>query len=136
MSKQKGGQPFNVNAEKWTESEALNIGNGLLDWLNIDNDDHIFFQEYLVDKHGLYEELISYLSGKYDSFLKLIKRCKKKQESKIVRYALKNKVNVTMAIFLLKNHHAYKDKTEQDVKMDTNIKHDSLIDRIKLSSEE
>ena len=43
--KKKGGQLGNKNAEKWTEEEALKLGNDLLDWMKAD--DNFWVKEYL-----------------------------------------------------------------------------------------
>jgi hypothetical protein len=112
--KNKGGQPGNDNALKWTEEKALKIAAGLIEWLKID--DNVFFQDYLVMEHGLYKEIVSYLCTQYGSFLNDIKRAKEIQEIKLQKAGFKGESNPAVTIFLLKYHHKYTDKTQVEVK--------------------
>lgn len=112
-----GGQINNKNAEKWTEEKALKLGNELIDWLKAKDKDgedkgNIFFKEFLVIENDLYQDLIDYLDGKFESFSDLIKRAKIIQEIKLVKYGVADRLQAAMTIFVLKNHHDYKDKTE------------------------
>jgi len=98
-------------SEKWTEKKAVKIGNDLIKWLKAD-DENIFFNEFLIIKNDYYEELISYLSKKFTSFLKLIENAKKIQELKLVKFGVFDKLNATMTKFTLINNHNWKDKQE------------------------
>lgn len=116
------GAPIgNKNAEKWTEKKALKLGNDLIDWLNAKDEEgedkgNIFFKEFLVIENDLYQEIIDYLCEKYKLFFNLIKRAKAIQETKLVKFGLADRLQTTMAIFVLKNHHDYKDRKEIDNK--------------------
>lgn len=124
--KKKGGQLGNKNAEKWTEEEALKLGNDLLDWMKAD--DNFWVKEYLID-NDINEKATNYLSHKYDSFLTLLERAFSIQEKKLVSNGLKNKWNNAMAIFVLKNKHGYKDKTEVD--SNVKVEYDGFLNDIK-----
>ncbi len=108
--KNEGGQPGNKNAEKWTEQIALDLGNELINWIKLD--DNIFFEDFLYIVKDLHPNIIGYLSKKYKSFNELLKRSKKIQELKLVKLGIKDKLQPAMTIFVLKNHHNYKDKQE------------------------
>jgi hypothetical protein len=109
MAKNKGGRPL-----IWTEEKVMKLGNELLEWMLL-SEDNIWFETFLYEKGEIYPQLISEMCVKYERFSELIKKIKKLQEGKIVNGALKQNLNTAMSIFLLKNHHGYKDKQEQDV---------------------
>ena len=108
----RGGQEGNKNAEKWTEEKALELGNEMIEWLK--KDGNVFYGEFLSVVKDLYPNTISYLEGKFESFLYLKKKAQKIQEFKLLNKGLNNEVNPTITIFTLKNHHNYKDKSEVD----------------------
>lgn len=96
--------------EKWTEEEAMKIGEGLLNWLKKKDEQgndmgNIFFEEYLVIERDLYPHLITYLSKKFTSFLQLIEKAKKIQEIKLYSYGTADRLNATMTKFVLINEH-------------------------------
>ena len=128
--KKKGGQLGNKNAEKWTEDEALKLANNLIDWLAVD--ENFWVKEYLVN-NDLNDTLTNYLSHKYDSFSSLLEKAFSIQEKKLVSNGLKNKWNNAMAIFVLKNKHGYKDKTEVD--SNVKVEYDGFLNDIKPPSE-
>jgi len=103
--------------EKWTEKKALELGDNLIKWLNKKDENqkdegNIFFEEFLIIEQNLYPELISYLSNKFLSFLKLIEKAKKIQEIKLVKYGVADRLNASMTKFVLANHHNYSEKRE------------------------
>ena len=53
--------------------------------------------------------------AKRDGFSDYIKELEGLAEQELIQGATKGKLNPTMSIFLLKNHHGYKDKSEQDI---------------------
>lgn len=102
-------------AEKWTEKRALKVGNELLLWLkDKENEENIFFEDFLYIENNYYSELISYLSKKFTSFSKLIDKAKKIQEIKLKKYGTFDKLNASMTKFVLINNHNWKDKFEFD----------------------
>jgi len=107
----------NKVAEKWTLDEVMKLGNDLINWMKAkdenDNDKgNIFYEDFLCIENDYYEELISYLCDKFEPFLKLIKKAKKIQELKLIKFGIADRLQPTMTIFVLKNHHNYKDKSE------------------------
>jgi len=121
-----GGQPGNKNAEKWTEEKALEIGNSLIAWLKVEpeiiktlngrqiENINLYKIEFL-SRNGFTKDLIRDLCSRFISFHDLIKEADEIQEAKILKYSALNKINPTISIFCLKNHHGYKDKSEMDM---------------------
>ncbi len=89
---------------KWTEKKAKKVGKDLIKWMNED-DQNLFFEEFLILKNNYYPELISYLCKKFTSFLKLIERAKKIQEIKLYKFGVGDQLNATMTKFVLINEH-------------------------------
>ncbi len=124
--KKEGGQPGNKNAEKWTEEESLKLANNLIDWLAVD--ENFWVKEFLIN-NDLSEKTTNYLSDKFMSFSTLLEKAFSIQEKKLVSNGLKNKWNNAMAIFVLKNKHGYKDKTEVD--SNVKVEYDGFLNDIK-----
>ncbi|MCA9368211.1 hypothetical protein KC887_08230, partial [Candidatus Kaiserbacteria bacterium] len=71
-----------------------------------------------LDRCDLYPQIWSYWLEKFaddPEVFEAIKRIEGKMENKVVKNALKGDANATMSIFVLKNKHDWKDKTEADV---------------------
>jgi hypothetical protein len=98
---------------KWTEKKSMDLAEELIQWLQIS--ENIWINTFLIQKKGLYPQLISELGEKYPQFSEAIKSAKALQEGKVVKNALQNEYNSTMSIFLLKNNFGWKDKTEQEI---------------------
>lgn len=107
--KNKGGRPL-----IWTEEKVLKLGEELIQWLKSD-EDNVWFERFLYEVKDLYPQFISEMVEKYPKFSELIKRAKKIQENKLVDGCLKHNLNSTIAIFVLKNHYQYTDKTQTDI---------------------
>jgi hypothetical protein len=107
--KNPGGRPT-----KWTEEKVLLLGQDLINWLKEDRD-NVWFERFLYEEQDLYPQLISEMVHKYPKFAELIKKAKKIQENKLVDGTLKHDLNPTMAIFVLKNHYQYTDKTQTEL---------------------
>ena len=97
--------------EKWTEENALQLGEDLIAWQKSENV-NIFFEEYLVIERDLYPSLIAYLSNKFTSFSKLIEKSRKIQELKLQKYGTADKLNAAITKFVLVNKHGWRDKQE------------------------
>ncbi len=110
--------------EKWTEEKALKLGREMIIWLNeIDKDGedvgNILFEEFLVIKKGLYPQLPEYLCKKFTSFLNLYNTAKKTQEIKITKYGLADRLNASMAKFILAANHGLSDKPKEEKEKET-----------------
>lgn len=99
-------------AEKWTEKRALAIGGDLIDWMKSGGKNQIYMQEFLILENDLHPDLPSYLSKKFPSFSELLKRAKKIQEIKLIKYGTADKLNASFTKFVLINNHDYKMKVE------------------------
>lgn len=105
--------------EKWTEKKALRLGEDMINWLILKDNEgkdvgNILFEEFLVIEQKLYPEIISYLKDKFTSFLKLYELAKKIQEVKMSKYGLADRLNSGMCKFLLSATHGLKEKSEID----------------------
>jgi len=112
----------NKAAEKWNEEEALKFGNDLLDWMRKE-DDNIFFDDfiYLVDHKGkyagkIYTDLPGYLAKKYSSFLDILDICRKIEETKLKKFSAFDKLNASIAKFLLSAEYNYREKSDMTTK--------------------
>lgn len=104
----KGGQYNNLNAEKWTEEIAKEFGKDLLLWFSKE-ETNIYFKEFLL-QNDLYADVVTYLCKKFPSFSDLIKMAKEWQELRLWKWGTLGKLDRTMAIFSLKNHHGARDE--------------------------
>jgi len=109
----------NKAAEKWTEKEALKVGNDLISWLrevDEDGDDkgNMLFEEFLYLNNDYYPELISYLKNKFTSFLKLHEKAKKIQEIKLHKHGLADRLNASIVKFSLINNHGWSNENKED----------------------
>ena len=107
--KNPGGRPV-----KWTEEKVLELGEELIAWLKV-SEDNVWFERFLYEEKDLYPQLIGEMKDKYPKFAELIKKAKKIQEGKIVDGSFKHNLNPTMAIFVLKNHYQYTDKQHTEL---------------------
>jgi hypothetical protein len=97
-----GGRP-----EIWTEEAALQLGEQLIAWYEVD-EDNIYLKEFL-SKRRLHSQIISELTSKWESFSELIKIAKEIQEVRLLKKEGKGEIK---SMFVLKNHHGYADKQE------------------------
>ncbi len=144
-SRKKGGQPGNKNSEVWTEKKAMALGFELQEWMGKEPDyyypekgqrqiskGYLFANKFLSEQN-LDEDIIGWLCKKYSSFADLYKKAKYKQEQKLIELGCTGVLNPALTIFVLKNHHGYKDKIEDtviDVSFDTEESIKSDISRI------
>ena len=98
-------------AEKWTEDRAMQLGYDLIAWQK-EKPENVFWEEFIIMEKELYPEIISYLSKKFTSFLKLIEKAKKIQEIKLKKYGTADRLNASITKFVLINEHGWKDKQE------------------------
>ncbi len=70
------------------------------------------FEFEFATQRGYYSELLSRWALKNDKFYQALKKMKDIQTTKIVKAAMMKKIDVTMAIFTLKNVAGWRDKQE------------------------
>jgi len=111
----------NKVAEKWTETDALRLGNNLIAWL-MEADENIFFDEFihLVAKEEdytgkLYADILSYLSDKYSSFLELHKKAQLIEKTKLKKFGAFDKLNASIVKFVLSADYGMTEKTKTDI---------------------
>ena len=121
-----GGVKFkdgNKAAEKWTEELALIFADSLISWMN-EADENIFYEEFIfmvAKKMPEFEifkinvDTPGYLSRTYTSFLERIEEAKKIQELKLKKFGAFDKLNVSMAKFLLSAEHGLSEKSRTEV---------------------
>jgi hypothetical protein len=101
--------------EIWTKQHVKKE----LDWMlhhlqSPEGQDIVLKKELCIIRQYSYHVFSIELS-KYTEFLSFIKRIEDILETRLYKAALTNDVNPTMAIFGLKNHYAWKDKTESEI---------------------
>ena len=110
-------------AQKWTEELALIFADSLISWMN-EADENIFYEEFIfmvAKKMPEFEifkinvDTPGYLSKTYSSFLERIEEAKKIQELKLKKFGAFDKLNVSMAKFLLSAEHGLTEKREETV---------------------
>jgi hypothetical protein len=111
----------NKAAEKWTEEAALKFGIDLLAWMQAE-DENIFFDDfiYLQDHTGkyageIYAELPAYLAKKFSSFLNILNICRQIEKTKLKKFSAFDKLNASIAKFLLSAEYGLSDKTQTDI---------------------
>jgi len=103
----------NTNAEKWTIEEAEKFCNSVLAY--IEKNKKCRSLSEACTELGQYEDLINYLSNKFDVVFRPIKRAKDIVKNRLVSQGLDGDANPTMAIFILKNNHNMTDKQQTDI---------------------
>lgn len=109
----------NKYSEKWTLDKVKDYCQDVLNYVQ-NNTGCRSLTTALTALNG-YDDLLCYLQNKYkgEYDFKPIKEAKDICKARLVEQGLDNKVNSTMAIFILKNNHDMADKVE--TKNDTTI---------------
>lgn len=122
-------QKGNKAAEKWTEERAYNFGIEILNWMD-SADENIFFEEFIflvAPKLDEYKDVSilantpSYLANKFESFSHLLERARKTQEVRLKKFSSFDKLNVSMAKFLLSAEHGLSEKSRVESTNTTTI---------------
>ena len=123
------GYEDNQNALKWTLEKTKDFCQQVYEYV-LENDECSSLTKALTSLGG-YDELLCYLENKHkDKFdFQPIKEAKDIVKARLIEKGLYNKVNPTMAIFILKNNHDMADKVEQ--KQDLNVSSINLKDLVK-----
>lgn len=122
-------QKGNKAAEKWTEERAYNFGIEILNWMD-SADENIFFEEFIfliAPKLEAYADMSirvntpAYLANKFESFSNLLERARKTQEIRLKKFSSFDKLNVSMAKFLLSAEHGLSEKSRVESTNTTTI---------------
>lgn len=89
---------------KWTKKKADQLAIDLIEWMK-EEENNIFFEEFIVIKRDLYPGVTSYLCKKFTSFFKLIEKAKKIQELKLYKFGVEDRLNAQITKFVLINEH-------------------------------
>jgi hypothetical protein len=113
----------NKYAEKWTEKKALEFIKDVHEYIKFELKN---YHLGLACVHcGQYPEIWAYLGNKFKDNSKVFKAIKKIEiilEARIINSTMTGDLkSAAMAIFYLKNKHGYKDKSEQDINIDTGL---------------
>ncbi len=103
---------------KWTEERALKVGHDLINWLN-DEDENMFFEEFLLIVQDFDINLTGYLAKKFTSFSELLEKARTIQELKLKKFGVFDKLNPAMTKFVLINNHGWTDRNEVKAEIGT-----------------
>lgn len=119
----------NTASVKWTLESAEAFCVKVLDYIK--ENEKCRSMAKACSELGSYETQINYLVERFknESEFKSIKEAKEIIKGRLIEQGLDNKVNSTMAIFILKNNHDMADKVEQ--KQDLNVNSVNLKDLVK-----
>lgn len=104
----------NNYAEKWSKTTVLNSLNKI--YFDVEDNKIVYLAISLVNS-DLYPDIWQYWITKFksdDEVIRSIKRIEAKIEANLLSQALSNKINSTVAIFVLKNKYKWSDKQEID----------------------
>lgn len=108
------GKKGNKNAEKWTKDIILDHLNRIF---NDVEDNKIFYLGVALANVDLYSDIWGHWQDKFKGDIvvfRAIKRIEAKIEANLLSQAANNKINATIAIFVLKNKYKWSDKQEFD----------------------
>lgn len=129
MSVEQHGNVGNANAKKWDFETAKKLFENIILWMKEDDFNFLEIVYLSQNRHG--KNTLRYLIKEYDNTVgelqSLHEEIKTIQEARIQKLGFLDKINTTMAIFILKNNHGYKDrfegKIDGDFKGEVNVKH-------------
>ena len=111
----------NKAAEKWTEGEALKLGNDLLQWMQA-ADENIFFDEFLylscdeTQYAGkIYSTILPYLSNKFSSFSNILNKCRDIEKTKLKKFGAFDKLNASIVKFLLSAEYGMSESSKLNI---------------------
>ena len=109
-----GAKKGNKTAEKWDKIKTLKALNQIL--YDVEKDKIVYLGIALA-KIDLYADVWAYWLDKFENdtdVFRAIKRVESKIESNLLQQALGNKINSSVAIFVLKNKYKWSDRQEID----------------------
>ncbi len=115
-----GGQPNNKNAEKWTTKEIIEFIDRVYSYVNENKECSSLVEA--ITECGEYEQILRYFETKESPVdFAPIKKAKDIIKQRLIKNGLNGTNNPTMSIFILKNNHDMKDKSEVEQKTNLSI---------------
>lgn len=103
----------NEHNKKWRLENAQELVNDVLEYVKNRND--CFSIAYACSDLGYYETILYHLKDHVKGLdFEPIKVAKEIIKARLINLGVKGDTNATMSIFVLKNNHGMKDKTEHD----------------------
>lgn len=101
----------NSNANKWKLENAQDLINDVADYVK--NRKDCYSLAYACSDLGYYETVLYYFKDTFkDIDFEPIKNAKEIIKARLINQGVKGETNATMSIFVLKNNHDMKDKSE------------------------
>jgi len=121
MDRNKKGQfvEGNKSAEKWTEEDAMKLGEELIEWMK-ESDSNVIFEKFFVLEKDLYPTVYNYLMKNFEPFSRLIEKAKKIQEIRVAEGCLTNEYNGGFGKFFLGANHNWSEKQEIEIESTEN----------------
>jgi hypothetical protein len=110
----------------WTESKAMQLARDMVNYY--EKNSHPVCLADFCSARGLYVQKISELANEFPRFSEHLKRIKSVLESRIVDRGMVAR-NPVFPIFMLKNHHGYKDQHDLNVSGQVVHEHVANINR-------
>ena len=96
-------------SKDFKKKEIKQFAEDMIDWMQ--SPLNYVFKDFLAQS-GLSRSNLDYFKKHYDFFADAYKLCQNMQEFKIAQDALRNKIQTTFAIFMLKNAHGWQNVEE------------------------
>jgi hypothetical protein len=116
---------------KWTDEQIEEAALDLLDWLEEDPDNHIWFKDWAIAAH-LPPEYLSRWSDKNEIFRQAMEMAEMAQESRLVNGGLRNKLNARIVALVRESRHRWAGRQSLTVTQEGNQRTlaDALRDRM------
>jgi hypothetical protein len=91
---------------KWTDEQIEEAAESLLDWLEEDPDNHLWFRDWAIE-NGIPAEYLSRWSAKNNIFRQAMETAEMAQEARLVNGGLRNKLNARIVALVLESRHGW-----------------------------
>jgi len=88
----------------FTEAEAIQIGNELLEWFH-QKDDHIYVDDFLLITKKLLATDVEYLIATFPAFKESLSNADKIELAKLKKYASADRLNASIVKTIMTNKH-------------------------------
>jgi hypothetical protein len=94
---------------KWTDEQIEEAAQDLLDWLEEDSENHVWFKDWAVE-NSLPPEYLSRWSAKSAVFRQAMEMAEMAQESRLVNGGLRNRLNARIVALVLQSKHRWENR--------------------------